>query len=74
MPEEARRRDKLIGLFALAAILFNPPMLDLFSGGMVFGWPLLYVYLFVAWGAVIASVTLVIERRRRSASRDADED
>jgi hypothetical protein len=64
MPEEARRRDQLVGVFALALVLFNPPILNLFAGGTVLGWPLLYVYLFAAWAAVIAIVALVVERRR----------
>ena len=65
MPAEARRHDKLIGIFTVATILFDPPMLSLFSGGTVLGWPLLYVYLFVAWAGVIALIALVVERRRR---------
>jgi hypothetical protein len=65
MPEEARRRDQLAGIFALGVALFNPPLLDLFSGGTVVGWPLLYVYLFAAWGLVIAITALVVGRRRR---------
>jgi hypothetical protein len=65
MPEEARRRDQLIGLFALGLILFNPPLLNLFSGGTFLGWPLLYAYLFIAWAIVIAIVGIVVTRRRR---------
>jgi hypothetical protein len=64
MPEEARRRDQLAGLFALGLILFNPPVLDLFSGGTIFGWPLLFVYLFGAWALIIGAVAVVAERRR----------
>lgn len=66
MPEHARKRDQLIGVFALGCVLLNPPLLDLFSGATVFGWPLLYVYLFGAWGIVIAAVAVVTERRRPS--------
>ncbi len=54
MPEEARRRDQLAGIFAFGLILFNPPLLNLFSGGTILGWPLLYAYLFGAWGSIIA--------------------
>ena len=42
-------------------MLFNPPMLNLF-GGTLFGWPALYLYLFVAWALLIAGVALVSER------------
>jgi hypothetical protein len=74
MPAEARRRDQLIGLFAFAAVLFDPPMLGLFSGGTVLGWPLLYLYVFVAWGGVIALLALVVERRHRGVDHADDPD
>jgi hypothetical protein len=74
MPEEARRRDQLIGLFALGLVLFNPPLLNLFSGGTVLGWPLLYVYLFAAWGLVIAIVAIVVGKRRRRADQFESDD
>jgi peptidoglycan/LPS O-acetylase OafA/YrhL len=74
MPEEARRRDQLLGLFVLGLALFNPPLLYLFSGGTVFGWPLLYVYIFVVWALVIAIVAIVVSRRRRRADQFEIED
>jgi hypothetical protein len=55
------RRDRMIGLFVLGAVLFNPPVLNLF-GGTVFGWPALYVYLFAAWAVIIIGVAIVSER------------
>jgi hypothetical protein len=64
MPQEARRRDRLVGLFALGFVLFNPPVLRLFAGATLFGWPLLFVYLFCAWAAFTAMVALTVERRR----------
>ncbi len=64
MPREARRRDRLVGLFALGLVLFNPPTLWLFAGGRLFGWPLLFVYLFCAWAALTAMVALTVERKR----------
>ncbi|HEX7007069.1 MAG TPA: hypothetical protein VF274_08020 [Alphaproteobacteria bacterium] len=73
MPEEARRRDRLISLFVLGLLLFNPPLLDLFSGGTVFGWPLLFVYLFAAWALVIAAAAAVVERRRHERVDREDE-
>ena len=57
------RRDRMIGLFVLGVVLFNPPVLNLF-GGTIFGWPTLYVYLFGAWALIIAGLALVLERRR----------
>lgn len=61
MLRRAARRDRLIGLFVLAVMLFNPPILNLF-GGTIFGWPALYIYLFVAWALIIAGVAFVVER------------
>jgi hypothetical protein len=65
MPQEARRRDRLVGLFALGLVLFNPPVLWLFAGATLFGWPRLFVYLFCAWAALTAMVALTVERRPR---------
>ena len=65
MTDEARQRDKLIGLFVVGAVAFNPPVLGLFAGGTVFGWPLLYVYLFAVWTGLIGATAVVVERRRR---------
>ena len=64
MPDEVRRRDRLIGLFLLALVVLNPPLLMLFGGGdTVFGLPLLYLYIFVAWLLIIGAVAWIAERR-----------
>jgi len=66
MPEEARRRDRLIGLFLLGLVLFNPPLLLLFGAGdTLFGLPLLYAYVSVAWLLIIGAVAWIAERRAR---------
>jgi hypothetical protein len=65
MPHEIRRRDRLIGMFLLALLLLNPPLLLLFGGdATLFGLPLLYLYVFVAWLLVIGAVAWITERRR----------
>jgi hypothetical protein len=61
MQQSSKRRDRLIGLFAAGAVLLNPPVLDLFSGGTIFGWPALYLYVFGAWALLIAGLALVLE-------------
>lgn len=68
MPNSARRRDRLVGLFVAGALAFNPPLLNLFHG-TVFGCPTLYVYIFGVWGLFIAALALVLERGR-GPSRD----
>lgn len=55
------RRDRMIGLFVLGVVLFNPPVLNLF-GGTIFGWPALYVYLFFVWALIIVGIAIVSER------------
>jgi hypothetical protein len=73
MPDDTRRRDLLIGLFLLALVLLNPPVLLLFGdGGTAFGLPLLYIYLFAAWLALITTVAWIAEGR--SSRRRHDEE
>jgi hypothetical protein len=73
MTDDTRRRDRLIGLFLLALVLLNPPVLLLFGGGgTAFGLPLLYVYLFAAWFALILAVAWIAEGR--SSRRRHDEE
>jgi hypothetical protein len=64
MPREARRRDRLVGLFVLGLILMNPPVLRMLAGRTLADWPLLFVYLFCAWAALIAMVALIVEHKR----------
>ncbi|MGP0061603.1 MAG: hypothetical protein ACLPID_20225 [Beijerinckiaceae bacterium] len=74
MPREARRRDRLVGLFALGVVLFNPPVLWLFADATLFGWPLLFVYLFCAWAVFTALIALTVERKRTRSSNHVGED
>jgi hypothetical protein len=63
----------LIGLFLLAMVLLNPPLLMLFGDGdTVLGLPLLYVYVFAAWLLIIGAVAWIAERRAARRRRDAD--
>ena len=66
------RRDRMFGLFAAGLVLLNPPILDL-VGGTLFGWPALYLYIFVIWALLIAGVALISERGGSQADgRDRD--
>ena len=63
MTRSSRKGQRLVGLFLLGCLLFNYPLLELFSArATVFGIPLIYTYLFAAWALVIALVALVVER------------
>ena len=51
--------ERAIGLFLLAFLALNPPILSIFSAETILlGVPLLYLYLFGAWGVIIALVGL----------------
>jgi hypothetical protein len=53
----------LIAVFILGGVLFNYPILSLFNApAILFGIPVLYVYIFLAWGFVIALVAWIAER------------
>ena len=63
MAKPGRKGERLVGLFLLGCLLFNFPLLALFNvRATVFGVPLLYAYLFVAWGLLIALVAVIMER------------
>ena len=56
--------QRLVALFLLGCLLFNYPLLNLFSyGGEIFGIPLLYVYIFGVWALLIGVMALVVEMR-----------
>lgn len=58
------KAERLVALFLAGWIAFNPPILGLFGVPvMVFGVPLLYLYLFVGWAGLIALAALIVERR-----------
>ncbi|MCG4454318.1 hypothetical protein LJY18_13545 [Pseudomonas sp. MMS21-TM103] len=62
MANRTLRAQRLVALFMLGCLLFSYPLLALFdSGGEVFGIPLLFAYLFVAWALLIVAMILVVE-------------
>jgi hypothetical protein len=63
MKPKGGRAARLVFLFMLGVLLFNYPLLALFNvQGSVLGVPVLYAYIFAAWGLLIALVALVMER------------
>ncbi len=55
--------QRLIALFLLGNILFNYPLLSLFSHeGTMGGIPILYVYIFTAWLALIGVMAIITKR------------
>ncbi|MFO1152188.1 MAG: hypothetical protein U1E42_00790 [Rhodospirillales bacterium] len=76
---EGRYGQALVAVFLLGVVLFHPLVLDVFDllvsapgargpierPAMLFGMPLLYVYVFFAWALIIALLALVVERASR---------
>ena len=59
MSLRADQSQRLVALFALGALLMSYPLLALFNRtGSVLGVPLLYAYLFAAWGGLIVLLAL----------------
>ena len=57
--------QRFVALCLLGTLLFNYPILALFNvSGMVFGVPVLYVYMFIAWAALIAVMAWLAESGR----------
>ena len=54
--------QRFVALCMLGMLLFNYPILTLFNvPGTLFGVPVLYAYLFLAWGGLIALMAYVAE-------------
>ena len=64
MQAPSRSRELLVALLLLGVLLLVPPLLTIFNQATrVLGVPMLYLYLFVVWAALIALVALTVERR-----------
>ncbi len=58
--------ERLIALAAAGVVLFNYPILSAFAvDGTIAGAPVLYLYLFTAWAALILLVALALRRNGR---------
>jgi len=57
--------QRFVALCMLGLLLFNYPILALFNvTGTVFGVPMLYAYIFIAWAVLIALMAFVAESDR----------
>ncbi|NBB85338.1 MAG: hypothetical protein GVY12_03840 [Bacteroidetes bacterium] len=67
------KRQRLIALFVLGFLLFNYPVLSLFSAdSFVLGVPVLYLYLFCAWGGFVWLLSRIVEAPEAPASPRRD--
>lgn len=59
------RFQKLIGLFAVFLLLFNFPMIGIFSGNInILGIPSSYFYIFAIWLLMIIALWQLAEREK----------
>lgn len=55
---------RLLAVFAFGCLLMNAPLLRIFDQPVsVLGLPLLYVYVFSVWIALIGMIAWIIERK-----------
>jgi hypothetical protein len=60
---QEQKEQRFVALCMLGMLLFNFPILALFNvPATLFGVPLLYAYIFIAWAALIALMALVAEQ------------
>jgi hypothetical protein len=66
MSDFENRSQRFVALCMLGVLLFNYPVLALFNvSSTIFGIPVLYAYIFVAWATLIALMAFVAESRGR---------
>ncbi|MES2520263.1 MAG: hypothetical protein V4585_19245 [Bacteroidota bacterium] len=63
--------QKLLIVSGLFLILFNFPVLSIFNnGGTINGIPSLYLYIFVVWVLLIATIFRVIKKESKENQKD----
>ena len=64
MQRDETRNHRFVALFIFGCLLFNYPLLSLFNvAADAFGIPLLYAYIFAAWGVLIVLLAATAEGR-----------
>ena len=65
MGDSDTRGQRFVALCMLGIVLFNYPVLALFNvPGTLFGIPVLYAYIFIAWAALIGMMALIADPDR----------
>ena len=68
MTSLAAKARRLVGLFLLGSVLFNYPILSILNRDtLLFGIPILYLYLFGVWALLILLTAMVTGRTRYGA-------
>ena len=61
--EDDQLNARLAAVAVLGFVLLVPPIVTVFDGGgQFFSAPLIWVYLFVVWAAIIGAVALLVSR------------
>ena len=72
MTRDSKINKRLVALFLLGCVLLNFPILSLVNLKiLIFGLPLLYVYLFGVWGLLIRLTALATLFRSRGRPDDS---
>ena len=67
MTPENKKSKRLVALFLFGFVLLNYPILSLLNISItVFGFPLLYIYIFGVWGLLILLAALVVSRSKEN--------
>jgi hypothetical protein len=65
MPESKQQNERLIVMLIIGVIALNYPLLSLFSKvKLIFGIPVLYLYLFVFWIIFIVCIAVIVEKTK----------
>lgn len=65
------KQSKLIGLFVIAMMLLNFPLLGIFThSSSIRGIPTVYIYLFIVWLAIILIMRQNVESRKMKDKKD----
>ena len=74
MAPETQKKSRLAVFFFIGCVLFNYPVLSLFSDEHkeILGIPLLYVYVFVTWALLIGLTFLIVRTHRKQSSHISD--
>ena len=65
MSDLGSKGQRFVALCMLGIVLFNYPVLALFNvSGTLFGVPVLYAYMFIAWTALIGLLAWIAESGR----------
>ncbi|MEA2116514.1 MAG: hypothetical protein U9P36_14180 [Thermodesulfobacteriota bacterium] len=71
MHETKRQNERLIVIMIVGVIALNYPLLSLFSKTkLIFGIPVLYLYLFIVWFIFIGCVAVILEKNSASSVND----